>query len=50
MDSDVYPSNMNEANEIKKEVAKTGARLLIIKQNILVVISYQHTLRILLII
>ena len=32
MDSDVYPSNMNEANEIKKEVAKTGARLLIIKQ------------------
>ena len=28
----VYPSNMNEANEIKKEVAKTGARLLIIKQ------------------
>ena len=32
MDGDVYPSNMNEANEIKKEVAKTGARLLIIKQ------------------
>ena len=32
MDSDVYPSNMNEANEIKKEVAKTGARLLLIKQ------------------
>lgn len=32
MDSDVYPSNMDEANEIKKEVAKTGARLLVIKQ------------------
>ena len=32
MDSDIYPSNMDEANEIKKEVAKTGARLLIIKQ------------------
>ena len=32
MDSDVYPSNMQEANEIKKEVAKSGARLLLIKQ------------------
>ena len=32
MDSDIYPSNMDEANQIKKEVAKTGARLLIIKQ------------------
>ena len=32
MDSDVYPSNMDEANEIKKEVAKHGARLLVIKQ------------------
>lgn len=32
MDSDVYPSNMSEAEEIKKEVAKTGARLLLIKQ------------------
>ncbi len=32
MDSDVYPSNMEEAKEISKEVAKTGARLLIIKQ------------------
>ena len=32
MDSDVYPSNMEEANQIKKEVAKTGARLLVIKQ------------------
>lgn len=32
MDSDIYPSNMDEANEIKKEVAKTGARLLVIKQ------------------
>ena len=32
MDSDVHPSNMDEANEIKKEVAKTGARLLVIKQ------------------
>lgn len=32
MDSDVYPSNMNEANQIKKEVAKAGARLLVIKQ------------------
>ena len=32
MDSDIYPSNMEEAEQIKKEVAKTGARLLIIKQ------------------
>ena len=32
MDSDVYPSNMDEANQIKKEVAKTGARLLVLKQ------------------
>ncbi len=32
MDSEVYPSNMDEAKEIQKEVAKTGARLLIIKQ------------------
>ncbi len=32
MDSDVYPSNMEEAEEIKKEVAKHGARLLLIKQ------------------
>jgi len=32
MDSEVYPSNMDEAESIKKEVAKTGARLLVIKQ------------------
>ncbi len=32
MDSEVYPSNMDEAKEIQKEVAKTGARLLVIKQ------------------
>ena len=32
MDSEVYPSNMDEADKIKKEVAKTGARLLVIKQ------------------
>ena len=32
MDSEVYPSNMKEAEQIQKEVAKTGARLLIIKQ------------------
>jgi len=32
MDSDIYPSNMEEAEEIKKEVARTGARLLVIKQ------------------
>ncbi len=32
MDSDVYPSNMDEALKIKKDVAKTGARLLLIKQ------------------
>ncbi len=32
MDSDVYPSNMDEAASIQKEVAKTGARLLLIKQ------------------
>lgn len=32
MDAEVYPSNMDEAEQIKKEVAKTGARLLLIKQ------------------
>lgn len=32
MDSEVYPSNMDEAEKIKKEVAKNGARLLLIKQ------------------
>jgi uncharacterized FAD-dependent dehydrogenase len=32
MDAEVYPSNMDEAREIEKDVAKTGARLLVIKQ------------------
>ena len=32
MDSDVYPSNMDEALKIKKQVALTGAKLLVIKQ------------------
>jgi len=32
MDSDVYPSNMEEAQKIRKQVAITGARLLLIKQ------------------
>ena len=32
MDSDVYPSNMDEALEIKKKVALAGARLMLIKQ------------------
>ena len=32
MDSDIYPSNMAEAEKIKKKVALTGARLLLIKQ------------------
>ncbi len=32
MDSDVYPSDMTKANEIKKKVALMGARLLLIKQ------------------
>lgn len=32
MDSDIYPSNMTEAEEIKKKVAVIGARLLLIKQ------------------
>ena len=32
MDSNVYPTNMESALKIKKEVAKTGAKLLIIKQ------------------
>ena len=32
MDSDVYPTNMEEALRIKKQVAVTGAKLLIIKQ------------------
>jgi len=32
MDAEVYPSNMDEAAEIRKKVAKAGAKLLIIKQ------------------
>ena len=32
MDAEVYPSNMDEANEIKKKVAIAGAKLLVIKQ------------------
>jgi hypothetical protein len=32
MDSDIYPSNMESALEIKKQVAIQGARLLLIKQ------------------
>ena len=32
MDSDVYPSNMEDALKIKSKVAITGARLLLIKQ------------------
>lgn len=32
MDAEVYPSNIEEANEIKKQVAISGAKLLLIKQ------------------
>lgn len=32
MDAEVYPSNMDEAEEIRKKVAVSGAKLLIIKQ------------------
>ena len=32
MDSQIYPTNMDEANEIKKKVAIAGGKLLIIKQ------------------
>ena len=32
MDSKVYPTNMEEAQEISKKIAKTGANLLVIKQ------------------
>jgi uncharacterized FAD-dependent dehydrogenase len=32
MNSDVYPTNMDEANRIKEKIAKLGANLLIIKQ------------------
>ena len=32
MDADVYPSNMDEAKEIEKQVAIAGAKLLLIKQ------------------
>mgnify|MGYP004696922959 FL=1 len=32
MDADVYPSNMNEAIEIRKKVAIAGSKLLLIKQ------------------
>ncbi len=32
MDAEVYPSNMDEANEIRRKVAIAGAKLLVIKQ------------------
>ena len=32
MDAEVYPSNIDEANEIKKKIAIKGGKLLIIKQ------------------
>lgn len=32
MDAEVYPSNIEEANQIKKKVAVAGAKLLVIKQ------------------
>jgi len=32
MDSEIYPKNMDEANEIKKKVALAGGKLMIIKQ------------------
>ena len=32
MDAEIYPSNMNEAMDIKKKVAIAGAKLLVIKQ------------------
>ena len=32
MNSDVYPTNMEEANNIKEKIAKEGANLLLIKQ------------------
>lgn len=32
MDSDIFPSNFDEAKKIQKEVAKTGASLMLIKQ------------------
>ena len=32
MDAEIYPSNMDEAMEIKKKVAISGAKLLVIKQ------------------
>lgn len=32
MDAEIYPSNMDEANQIKKKVAISGAKLLLIKQ------------------
>jgi len=32
MDAEVYPSNVDVAKQMKKEIAKTGAELLIIKQ------------------
>ena len=31
MDAEIYPSNMDEAKQLEKEIAKTGAKLLIIK-------------------
>lgn len=44
MDAKTYPKNMDEALEFKKEVAKAGGRLLIIKINILVLINYHSVL------
>ena len=33
MDAEVYPSNINEAEEIKKKVAIAGAKLLLLNKN-----------------
>lgn len=32
MDAEVYPSNQEKANEIRKQVAISGTKLLLIKQ------------------
>ena len=40
MDSKVYPTNMDEAEKIKKQISKVGASLLIIKQKHLAFISF----------
>ena len=44
MDAEVFPSNMEEAKKLEKEITKTGARLLIIKNKTHYYVLYSFTI------